>query len=128
MKDLQFLTGEDGQRTHAVIPMRLWRAWRLDEAFLSDEALLAKAAQEDDGTPPVPSWVVKDLSAGDHPIKVYCKLRGITQKELSEKTGIDAGYISNMIKRNRPISDVSRTKLAKVLQIDPEDIDPWPQH
>ena len=125
MSKVQFIDDHEGNPAFVVVPIQLWKAWGLNDADLSDNDLLEKALLEGAQDEVFPNWVVEDLTKGTHPIKVYAKLRGLRQKDVCEKSGLDAGYLSNICSGNKPLSAEARSKIAPVLRVDPDMLVPW---
>ncbi|MDP2699408.1 helix-turn-helix transcriptional regulator [Thalassospira sp.] len=87
------------------------------EGYLSDEALAALAAKEDDGTR-YPYELAQRMMAGDHPVRIFREWRDMTQTELADKAGVAGNYIS-MIERGRNVpSRKLQLALAKALDVD----------
>ena len=73
------------------------------------EDLLAAIAA-DDGVG-IPHEIAVDIIHGMSPIRAYRKHKGMTLRELSEKTGIAAGYISEI---ERELKKGSVSALARI--------------
>ena len=70
-----------------------------------------RAAQAADTGARVPHEIAVDIIHGMNPIRAYRKHRGMTLRQLSEKTGIAAGYISEI---ERGLKKGSVSALARV--------------
>jgi transcriptional regulator with XRE-family HTH domain len=47
--------------------------------------------------------------------------RGVTYRQLAERSGLSAGYLNHLVHGNRPVpSDEVITQLAKALRVEPE--------
>ena len=125
MSQVQFIDDYDGNPAFVVIPIQLWKAWGLSDADLSDNDLLEKTLSEGAREEAFPNWVAGELIKGTHPIKVYAKLRGLKQKDVSEQSGVDAGYLSNICSGNKPLSPEAQSKIASVLRVDSDMLIPW---
>ena len=73
------------------------------------------AAQDADDGVRVPHEVALDIMRGKGPILALRNHRGITLRELSEKTGIAAGYISEMERGLKPGSTSALVRIASAL-------------
>ena len=62
------------------------------------------------------------LLEGDHPVKVFRKLRGLTQKKLAAMTGLNATYLSQIETRKRGGSTRVYRRLAAALSVDIGDL------
>ena len=62
------------------------------------------------------------LLDGDHPVKVFRKLRGLTQKDLAAITGLNATYLSQIETRKRGGSTRVYRRLAVALSVDIGDL------
>ena len=77
------------------------------------EDLLA-ARDADDGVR-VPHQVALDIMRGEGPILAFRKHQGITLRELSERTGIASGYISEIERGLKPGSASALARIADAL-------------
>lgn len=93
----------------------------LGEEAMTDEALfdLAEAAQEER----FPAEVVDRLLAGENPIRVFRRYRGLTQEKLARMVGMNPVYLSQIERRRgrRGSLDLNR-RLAKALGVDLDDL------
>jgi transcriptional regulator with XRE-family HTH domain len=54
-------------------------------------------------------------------IQALMSERGITYRQLAERSGLSAGYLNHLVHGNRPVpSDDVITQLAKALRVEPE--------
>ncbi len=74
-----------------------------------EDRLAAVAA--DDGVR-VPHEVAVDIMRGKGPVLAFRKYHGITLRELSERTGIAVGYLSEIEHRRKPGSTSALTRIA----------------
>jgi len=98
------------------------------------EALVAKAAEaiEDTGTarlvararkdvaegaPLIPMDVAERIAAGEHPIRAVRVWRDITQLELSHRTNIGQGYISDLENGRRKGTVAALRVIAEALRV-----------
>ncbi|WP_321489872.1 helix-turn-helix transcriptional regulator [uncultured Hyphomonas sp.] len=78
------------------------------------EAQQASAAQL--VQPDVPEDVLKQIEAGENPIRALRQYRLLTQKELSNSCGIRANHISAM-ERGMPFGLKTAKRLAEALEV-----------
>jgi DNA-binding XRE family transcriptional regulator len=98
------------------------------------EALVAKAAEADEdagtarlvsrarkqvaaGAPLLPKVVVDRLAAGENPIRVLREWRDITQMQLSLKTNISQGHISDIENGRRTGTIAALRAIARMLDV-----------
>ena len=77
------------------------------------EDILA-ARDADDGIR-IPHEVALDIMRGTGPILAFRNHEGITLRELSEKTGVAAGYISEIERGLKPGSTYALARIASAL-------------
>ena len=73
-----------------------------------------------------PLEVVEQLLAGEHPVKVFREYRKLTQSSLAIKANISKQYISQIEKFERNGTEKTLTTIAKILDVEPEDLKPAP--
>ena len=73
------------------------------------------AAQRADDGVRVPHGVALDIMRGKGPILAFRKHQGMTLRELSERTGIAAGYISEIERGRKPGSTSALARIAGAL-------------
>ena len=73
------------------------------------------AAQDADDGVRVPHGVALAIMRGKGPILAFRNHQGMTLRELSEKTGIAAGYISEIERGRKPGSTSALTRIASAL-------------
>ena len=119
----QILTDDEGKPTFAVIPWREYKSLGLDEALTDEELYDQGKAEEGED---LPFYVVKRLSDGAPPTRVYREYRGIRkQKDLAARAGVSVQYLSQIECGVRKPSENARNKLANVLNVEPEDLISW---
>ena len=118
----QIIFDEAGQPAFAVMPWREYeRLTHADtDALLSDEALYDLAKRG--GGEAFPIEVVDRLMAGENPVRVYRSWRGLTQKGLAERAGINPVYLSQIETGKRDGSTKTLTALAKALGVGLDDL------
>lgn len=122
MNKPQVIVDEAGHPAYAVIP---WREYRRlvsieNEGAMTDEELydLAKAADGES----FPAAVVDRLLAGESPIRVYRGHRGLTQKQLADRAGINPVYLSQIETGKRTGSARTLASIASALDIEVDDL------
>lgn len=70
----------------------------------------------------MPLEALEQLLEGDHPVKVFRKLRKLTQKALAEMTGLNPTYLSQIETRKRGGSTRVYRRLAAALAVDIGDL------
>ena len=122
MKKPQVIFDSSGQPVFVVIHWseysRLANAHA--DALLSDEELYDRAQAE--GGEFFPVEVVDRLLAGEHPVKVYRKHRGMTQAELAVAVGVHKMYVSQIETGRRVGSTKTLTALARALNVGLDDL------
>lgn len=73
------------------------------------------AAQDADDGVRVPHEVALDIMRGKGPIQAFRNHQGMTLRELSERTGLASGYISEIERGLKPGSASALTRIAGVL-------------
>ncbi len=86
-----------------------------------EEALGKEAARAD----ALPLALVKQLSEGVHPVRVWRKHRNKTVSELAETTGIAQSYLSEIETGKKPGSLDAMIKIARALHVPLDDLAAW---
>jgi helix-turn-helix protein len=98
------------------------------------EALAAKAAEADEdigsarlvararkeisaGAPLIPKKVVDRIANGENPLRVLREWRDMTQLELSSKTDIGQGYVSDLESGRRKGTTTALKKIATAMKV-----------
>ena len=98
------------------------------------EVLAAKAAEADEdigsarlvararkeiaaGTPLIPKKVVDRIANGENPLRVLREWRDMTQLELSSKTDIGQGYMSDLESGRRKGTTTALKKIATAMNV-----------
>ncbi len=78
----------------------------------------------------LPIGLVRRLSAGEHPVRVWRTHRGLGRDALAAAAGIAPSYLSEIETRRKPGSFTALAKLAAALHISLDDLAAWlePQH
>jgi transcriptional regulator with XRE-family HTH domain len=69
--------------------------------------------------------LVKRLSAGEHPIRVWRAHRGMTREALAAAAGVSPSYLTEIETRRKPGSLAAMAKLATALHVPLDDIAAW---
>jgi DNA-binding XRE family transcriptional regulator len=70
----------------------------------------------------IPAEVVSRIIGGENKIRVWREYRGMSGKELAERTGLAAPYISQLETGNREGTIETFKKIAAALNLDIDDI------
>jgi DNA-binding XRE family transcriptional regulator len=70
----------------------------------------------------IPSDIVDRLLDGENKVKVWRGHRGLTARELAEKTGLSASYISEIESGRKEGSISAMKKIAEVLGLDLDEV------
>lgn len=89
------------------------------------EAHLAAAGPEQALADYLPIALVKRLSAGEHPIRVWRAHRGLTREALAAMAGVAPSYLTEIETRRKPGSFDAMVKIAAALHVSLDDIAAW---
>ena len=84
-----------------------------------DEATRRLASGEDEL---VPAEIVNRILDGENALRVWREYRGLTMKQLAEKAGVSAPFVSQIETGQREGSVETMRKLADVLKISLDDL------
>lgn len=70
----------------------------------------------------VPIGVVDRLIAGENPVRVWRKHRGLSLRQLAEHAGVGIGYLSQMENGERKGTVETLKKIAAALDVDLDDL------
>ncbi len=73
----------------------------------------------------LPIELVRRLSAGEHPVRVWRTYRGLTREALAAAAGIAPSYLTEIETRRKPGSFGALAKLAAALRISLDDLAAW---
>ncbi len=123
MRKLNIITSPSGDRM-VVIPFEEYErlieaAEEADDARAVDEIKRKLATGEEEL---IPAEFANRLISGENKIRVWREYRGMTGKELAEKTGLAAPYISQLETGNREGTIDTFKKIAAALRVDIDDI------
>ncbi|WP_027666320.1 helix-turn-helix domain-containing protein [Rhizobium leguminosarum] len=82
----------------------------------------AAKARIDAGEETWPEDVVKALIAGEDPVRVFRKHRGMSIKELAEKSGLSQPYLSEIETGKKEGSLDALRSIASALDVDLDDV------
>jgi DNA-binding XRE family transcriptional regulator len=94
---------------------------RLDEIEANERAKGKKTARSDY----LPVELVERLCAGEHPVRVWRKHRGLTREALAAAAGVAPSYVTEIETKKKPGSFEALAKLAQALKISLDDIAAW---
>ena len=86
------------------------------------EAVLGKEKARADY---LPIELVRRLSAGEHPVRVWRAHRGLGRDALAAAAGIAPSYLSEIETRRKPGSFGALAKLAAALHVSLDDLAAW---
>ena len=73
----------------------------------------------------LPIELVRRLSAGEHPVRVWRAHRGLTREALATAAGVAPSYLSEIETRRKRGSFSALAKLAAALHISLDDLAAW---
>ncbi|HEX5317618.1 MAG TPA: helix-turn-helix transcriptional regulator [Stellaceae bacterium] len=91
------------------------------EELLQDAAATA-AFQVTRDQESVPAAMVDHLLAGENPVKVWREYRGLSQRALAARTGLNFSYLSQIETGARKGTTATLKKLAEALSVDLDDL------
>lgn len=116
---------ELGNEKHALIPIEEYNRLIADLEDRADlNAAISADKRRDGGEEYLPIEMVDQLLAGESPLRVWRKHRGLKQLELAALAGVTNGQISNIELGERVGSLITWQRLAKALNVDVDDIVP----
>jgi DNA-binding Xre family transcriptional regulator len=103
---------------------------RLEEAedlaaITAGEAREAALGKEKARADYLPIELVRRLSTGEHPVRVWRTHRGLTREALAAAAGIAPSYLSEIETRRKPGSFGALAKLAAALCVSLDDLAAW---
>jgi ribosome-binding protein aMBF1 (putative translation factor) len=96
-------------------------------AVAAAEAREAALGKEKARADYLPIELVRRLSAGEHPVRVWRAHRGLSREVLAAAAGIAPSYLSEIETRRKPGSFGALAKLAAALHISLDDLAAWLQ-
>jgi DNA-binding Xre family transcriptional regulator len=73
----------------------------------------------------LPIELVRRLSAGEHPVRVWRAHRRLTREALAAAAGVAPSYLSEIETRRKPGSFTALAKLAAALHVSLDDLAAW---
>jgi DNA-binding XRE family transcriptional regulator len=119
----QFITTPGGERL-VLVPEAEWLAMqealedRLDVATHEEFKRRLLAGEEE----LIPAEIVNRILDGENKVRVWREYRGLSSRELADKAGISAAYLSE-IETGKKVGGIGRlTAIAAALGIDLDDL------
>lgn len=97
----------------------LERAELSDDIAAVDDYRRKLAAGEEEA---IPEAFANRLIDGESPIRIYRELRGLSAKELAERTGISAAFLSEIEKGKKEGGVSTLKKIAQALRVTIDDL------
>jgi len=97
----------------------------LADSEAAEDAELIRLADEVKDDESFPFEIVKRLSNGENPVKVYREHRDMTQPQLAERADVSTNYISMIETGKKTASRKLQAKLAGILGVDYDDLETW---
>jgi ribosome-binding protein aMBF1 (putative translation factor) len=94
---------------------------RLDHVEAREREIGKDAARSDY----LPADAVERLCAGEHPVRIWRKHRGLTREGLAAMAGVAPSYLTEIETGKKPGSFDALAKLAGALKISLDDIAAW---
>ncbi len=113
-----------GQKMAMLPVAEFERLVDLAEDKLDVSAAIAAQRRREAGEEYVPFKVIDRIIAGENPLKVWRKHRGLTQALLAKTAGINQAFVSFLEKDEKGASVETWQSLAKALDVELEDILP----
>lgn len=115
---------KDGRQAFAVLPIDEYRALlekaeMLDDVAAYDQAK-AELANHDDEI--IPAEVVEAILAGENPVRIWRRYRGLSQVELAAKAGISQAYLAQIENGRREGTLATYKAIANALSVDLDDL------
>lgn len=70
----------------------------------------------------IPAAIVNRILAGENPVRVWRQHRGLSARDLAEKTGLSAAYISEIETGKKDGSVSAMKRIAEILAVDIDDL------
>ena len=113
------IISKKGQPAFVVLPHADWLKIRKALAQQDDVQAYdtAKRDWERTGRQTYPAAIARQLASGTHPVAVFRTWRGLSQKQLADKTGLNVQSISHIETGVRKGGICSLRKIAKALDV-----------
>jgi DNA-binding Xre family transcriptional regulator len=73
----------------------------------------------------LPAEVTRRLMAGEVPLRVWREHRQLSARALADRAGLSPAYLSQIETGKKPGSFDAMGRLARALDVDMEDLEPW---
>ena len=114
MAKVQVLKDDKGRPAFAVVP---WKEYQALTGGTAEDAALIKLGEAAAGDATLPAAAVRRIVVGgESAVKIIRELRGLSQRQLAERTESSAAYISQ-IETGRPAGRAMLSKLSRVLKV-----------
>mgnify|MGYP001063088253 CR=1 FL=1 len=100
---------------------------RLEDAEELRAYARAKAELSAGDNESIPAVVVDRLSAGESPLRASGERRGLIQQALADATGLGKSFVSQLESGTKTGTIGTLRALPQALQVDLDDLTPWPQ-
>lgn len=113
LHSVQYIKNKQGMQEYVILSVDEFEQIqsRLEDLEILN---LAEEAKKEDFLPEEQARLVWD---GEHPIKVWRKYRGMTQKDLAQAVGLNPQYLSQIENRKRTGSVDTLRQIAAALQV-----------
>ena len=118
-KTMQRITTPKGETLVMLSESEYERLVDLADVAIADRVMANVAAGRDEF---IPSEIVDRLLDGENKVKVWRGHRGLSARELAEKTGLSASYISEIESGRKEGSISALKKIAAALGLDLDDL------
>jgi DNA-binding XRE family transcriptional regulator len=110
----------DGKPAFVVVPIAEWR--RIESLIEDAEDNAAAEAFHRNRVETFPISVADALVAGENPVRIFRKHRGMTLAAVAERCGIAVPYLSQIETGKRKASSDVLKKLAEALAVSVDDL------
>lgn len=103
---------------------------RLEEAEEANDVLALRLAKAEDalrGGERIPAAIVDRLADGESPVRVWREHRGLSLRALAERASLSPALLSEIENGKKEGSIKTLVSLARALDVDLDDLTPWPQ-
>lgn len=97
----------------------LVRAAEEAEEDAADAAMYDRRKADADGARQLPAEVSDLILKGDRAVRAWRKYRKMSQTDLAEATGLAQGFVSDLEKGRRAVTEATAAKLAEALSAEP---------
>ena len=118
-KTMQRITTPKGETLVMLSESEYERLVDLADVAIADRVMANVAAGRDEF---IPSEIVDRLLDGENKVKVWRGHRGLSARELAEKAGLSASYISEIESGRKEGSISALKKIAEALRLDLDDL------